>query len=90
MCLRILVQNHASDRSPGVKVTELTAGGECAKAGMFAGSALISVCGKAVRSHQHAIQLLESESTSDSMQFLFEVVVREPEDFGRRAVVQSL
>ena len=46
-----------------MKVTELTVGGECAKAGMFAGSALISVCGKAKRWRQ-AVEVFDGMASA--------------------------
>ena len=74
-------------------MTGLEGDGTCAKAGMKMGSVLISVCGKAVKSHAHAIELLDAQSKAQSMQFTFEVVVQEPREgagHGSRPVVQSL
>ena len=56
---------------------------------MVVGSALLSVCGKAIKSHQQAIQLLEAEVRSEAS-LTFEVVVREPAARFSSPVVQSL
>ena len=72
-------------------MTSLEAGGACAKAGMLPGSALLSVSGIPIKSHQHAIQLLEREAhATEEMSFRFEVVVREGRQKQARPVVQSL
>ena len=74
-----------------VAFAKLDPEGMCHQAGMMLGSALVEVCGKAVKSHQHAIELLEAESTDmESMQFTFEVVVRESSDRLAAPVIQSL
>jgi len=89
--LGVTVSQHDEIRSgPGVKVTDLNPNGRCAEAGMVVGSALLSVCGKPVQSHQQAIQLMEAEARSSATSSVFEVVVREPAPRSETPVVQSL
>ena len=59
--LGITLTNHDDSRAPGVRVTALSVGGHCAKAGMLTGSALIAVAGTPVKSHAQAMQLLKAE-----------------------------
>lgn len=56
---------------------------------MTVGSSLLAVCGKTVKSHQEAIQLLEAEVRSETS-LTFEVVVREPAAHFTSPVVQRL
>jgi hypothetical protein len=89
-----LSSSPSSPPSSSSQVLSVEEEGRCAQAGMLAGSALVSVCGKRVKSHHHAIELLEYESKRRDIGAevsLFKVVVQEQ---GRtaenRAVVQCL
>ena len=57
-------------RHPGVLVSDLERDGNCAKSGMMCGCSLVSVEGEPVKSHAHAIQLLEAEVRSDDRRAL--------------------
>ena len=62
-------------------------------AAVLEGSALISIAGKAVQSHQQAIDLLVKEKDRPASELKgrrFEVVVREPSALTPPQIVQSL
>ena len=63
-----------------VYVSDLNPNDSLAKAGMVLGSVIVSVAGKAVKSHAHAIELLEkaNQQKPPAKNSTFEVVVREP------------
>jgi S1-C subfamily serine protease len=78
---------------PGVLISRLEPRSICLGSGLTVGSALISVAGKEVHSHEQAIELLEQAcrtvTSKGTFSGQFEVVVRHPSR-GSQRVVQSL
>ena len=88
-CSFALWQDHTEPRSPSnCLVIKVDPEGNCCQAGLLVGSFVISVGGRMVKNHAHAIALMEAEKESDDLSCLFEMVVREPRK--SETVVQSL